>query len=116
VHIKKGDTVEIISGDDKGRRGRVLRIDHKKGKVVVEGMNRVFKHLKPSRRNPQGGRLSREMPIQLCKVMLIDPRTGTRTRTGIRYNPDGSKDLIARKSGSSIRQLAGENPKYAQKV
>src|SRR5690606_13793968 len=65
MHIRAGDIVMILTGDDRGRRGKVLRVLPKEGKVVVEGMNRVYKHVRPNRRNPQGGRLSKEMPIDV---------------------------------------------------
>ena len=87
---------------------RVLRAE---GKVVVEGVNRVYRHLKPSRRNPQGGRLSKEMPVDASNVMLIDPVQGVPTRVGVRAMPDGSKELYAKKSGTRLRVL--KKPKAA---
>jgi large subunit ribosomal protein L24 len=83
--------------------------------VVVEGVNRVYRHLKPSKRNPQGGRLSKEMPVDASNVMLIDPATNKPTRVGVRYLPDGSKELYAKKSKTRIRLLSKPNPKYATK-
>ena len=74
--IKVNDTVEVISGRDKGQRGRILKVDRTKGKVVVEGLNRVYKHVKRSQRNPQGGRLSKEAFIDVSKVMIVCPTTG----------------------------------------
>src|SRR6478672_1625721 len=115
MHIRKDDTVEVIAGDDKGTRGRVLRVLRDEGKVVVEGVNRVYRHLKPSKRNPQGGRLSKEMPLDASNVMLIDPKAGIPTRVGVRYTADGTKELYAKKSGTTIRTLAKANPKYAAK-
>lgn len=115
IHIRKDDTVEILSGDDKGKRGRVLRVLVKEGKVVVEGMNRVYKHLRPNRQNNQGGRLSKEMPIQLSNVALIDPTTNKPTRVGVRYLPDGSKERFAKKSGASLGKVAPARAKYAKK-
>jgi|SRR4051794_36683387 len=116
MHIRKDDTVQVISGDDKGTRGRVLRVLRDENKVVVEGVNRVYRHLKPSRRNPQGGRLSKEMPLDASKVMLIDPTTNRPTRVGVRYLDDGTKELFAKRSGTTIRRLAKPNPKYAKKA
>ncbi len=113
MFIRKDDTVAILAGDDKGKRGKVLRILREDGKVVVEGINKVYRHLKPSKRNPQGGRLSKEMPVAISNVALIDPQTNTPTRVGIRFTADGTKELYAKKSGATIRQIAKANPKYA---
>jgi large subunit ribosomal protein L24 len=113
MFIRKDDLVEILAGDDKGKRGKVLRVLRDANKVVVEGINRVYKHLKPSRRNPQGGRLSKEMPVAVSNVALIDPQTNTATRVGIRYTADGTKELYAKKSGARLRSLSKPNPKYA---
>lgn len=116
MYICKGDTVEVIAGDDKGTRGKVLRVLRAKGQVVVEGVNRVYRHLKPSKRNPQGGRLSKEMPVDASNVMLVDPTTNQPTRVGVRYLSDGSKELFSKKSKNRIRLLSKPNPKYAQKA
>jgi large subunit ribosomal protein L24 len=113
MYIRKDDVVEVVTGDDKGSRGKVLRVLRAKNQVVVEGINRVYRHLKPSRRNPQGGRLSKEMPINASNVMLIDPSSGKPTRVGVRYLADGSKELYAKKSGVRLRLLTRANPKYA---
>jgi len=114
MFIRRDDIVEVLAGDDKGKRGRVLRVLRAENKVVVEGINRVYKHLKPSRRNPQGGRLSKEMPIHALNVALIDPQTNRPTRVGVRYLPDGAKELYAKRSGARIRLInAKPNPRYA---
>ena len=115
MFIRKDDTVEILTGDDKGKRGKVLRIFREKNKVVVEGINRVYKHLKPSRGNPQGGRLSKEMAVDASNVALIDPTTNKPTRLGVEFLDDGTKVLVAKKSGTTLRTLAKANPKYAKK-
>ena len=115
MYIRKDDTVEVLAGDDKGKRGKVLLINRADGKLVVEGVNRVYKHMKPSRRNQQGGRLSKEMAICASNVALIDPSTGTACRVGVRYLEDGTKELFAKKSGARIRVLSKANPKYARK-
>jgi len=114
MYIRKEDLVEVIAGDDKGTRGKVLKVLRAKGQVVVEGVNRVYRHLKPSKRNPQGGRLSKEMPVNASNVMMIDPTTGSPTRVGVRYLPDGSKELYSKKSKTRIRLLTKPNPKYAK--
>ena len=114
MFIRKDDLVEVTCGDDKGKRGKVLRVVRADDKVVVEGVNRVYKHMKPSRGNQQGGRLSKEMPVAVSNVSLIDPSTGTRTKVGVRYAADGTKELYAKKSGARIRSLSKPKPKFAK--
>ena len=103
-HIKSGDTVIIIAGADKGKTGRVLRVLTDKDRVVVEGINRVWKHVRPNQRNPQGGRIQKDAPIHLSNVMPIDPTSGrgTRIRTEVR---DGQKHRIAVKSGTDLGRI-----------
>jgi large subunit ribosomal protein L24 len=115
MYIRKNDVVVVMSGDDKGKRGRVLSVDSKTNKIIVEGINKVYKHVKPSQRNRQGGRLSKEMPLSVSKVMLIDPTTNEATRVGLRYLPDGSKELFAKKSGTTLRRLSKPRAAYAKK-
>lgn len=115
MHIRVNDIVEVIAGDDKGKRGKVLAVNRPDNKVTVQGVNLVYRHLKPSRMNPQGGRLSKEMPLAASNVMLIDPSTNKPTRVGARYQPDGSKILVAKKTGTLIRVLSKADPKYAKK-
>jgi large subunit ribosomal protein L24 len=90
-HVRKGDMVEIISGDHKGQQGRVLRVVTKKNTVVVEGVNMVYRHVRPSRQNPSGGRLQKEAPIHISNVLPVDPKTGrgTRVRFVAERNADG---------------------------
>ena len=106
MHIRSNDTVEVISGTDSGLRGKVLKVLPSKGKVVVEGVNRVFKHMRRSQKNPQGGRLSKEMPIEASNVMLIDPTSDRPTRVGIRMLPDGTKERYAKRSGASLGAIS----------
>ncbi len=114
MFIRKDDTVVILAGDNKGKRGKVLRVLRDKNQVVVEGVNLVYRHMKPSRANQQGGRLSKEMPVDASNVAMLDPGTGAPTRVGVRYTADGTKELYAKKSGSLIRVLSKANPKYAK--
>ncbi len=107
------DDVQVITGADRDHRGKVLKVDRKKKKVVVEGAARVWKHVRKSQKNPQGGRLSKEMPIDASNVMLIDPSSGQPTRVGVRYLPDGSKERYAKKSGVSLGKIAPARPRYA---
>ena len=115
MNIRVNDIVEVIAGDDKGKRGKVLGVDRPNGKVVVQGVNLVYRHMKPSRANPQGGRLSKEMPMDASNVQLIDPSTNKPTRVGAVFQPDGSKHLVAKKTGTLIRVLSKADPKYAKK-
>ena len=115
MHIKKGDIVQVMNGDDKGKRGRVLEVLPERHKVVIEGINRVYKHLRKSQRNPQGGRLSKEMPVDVSNVQLIDPQTNEPTRVGVRYLDDGRKELYAKGSGAAIRLLSKPRKLYAKK-
>jgi large subunit ribosomal protein L24 len=113
--IKVNDTVEVISGRDKGQRGKILKVDRPNGKVVVEGLNRVYKHVKRSQRNPQGGRLSKEAFMDVSKVMLVCPTTGKPTRMGVRFLADGSKERYSKKSGNSISVIAPARALHAKK-
>jgi large subunit ribosomal protein L24 len=115
MHIRVDDIVEVIRGDDQGTRGKVLSVDRKSGKVVVEGVNLVWKHVRRSQRNPQGGRLRKEMPVDVSNVALVDPETDEPTRVGVRYLPDGSKERYAKKSGASLGQIGPPKARYAKK-
>jgi large subunit ribosomal protein L24 len=106
MHIRVDDTVEVISGDDRGTRAKVLKVDRAAGKLVVEGVNRVYKHMRRSQKNPQGGRLSKEMPVQLSNVQLVCPSCGKASRTGARLRDDGTKERYCKKCGSGIGVLA----------
>ena len=113
MHIRVDDTVEILVGDDRGVRGRVLSVDHTAGKLIVEGVNRVYKHVRRSQRNPQGGRLSKEMPVQLSNVLLVCEACGKPTRTGARYLDDGSKERFCKQCGKGD-QIAPPKAAYAK--
>jgi large subunit ribosomal protein L24 len=113
MFIKVNDLVQVLSGDDRGKRGKVVSIDRPNNKVVVQGVNIVHRHVKPSRRNQQGGRLTKEMAVNLSNVALIDPSTNKPTRLGVRYLADGTKELYAKKSGTTIRVLSKPRKAYA---
>lgn len=122
MKIRKDDMVEVISGDDAGTAkartvARVLRVMPKENKIVVEGVNKVYKHLKPNRRNAQGGRLSKEMPIDASNVQLYCAACRRGTRVGYRYTEAGVKERFCRKCGttSAGRQLGKARAKYAKK-
>ena len=121
MNIRKDDIVEVITGDDAGSpkartTGRVLRVLPDKNKVVVEGVNRVYKHLKPSRKNPQGGRLSKEMPIDASNVMLYCSTCRRGVRVGRRYGDDGHKERYCKSCGNSLGNLSKPRPRYARKT
>ncbi|MHC4622485.1 MAG: 50S ribosomal protein L24 [Planctomycetota bacterium] len=95
LHIKKGDTVEIIAGDHKGTTGRVLRVIPEKNKVIVQGHNLAKKHVRPSRRNPQGGRISVEQPIHISNVLPVSTKRSKGSRVRFQIDKDGSKKRVA---------------------
>lgn len=102
LHIRKGDTVFVNTGEYKGQQGRVLEVIRKTSKAIVEGINLVSKHTKPNAKNPQGGILKKEAPIHISNLMLIDPSTGKPTRIGRKL----VKDRLVRyskKSGEEIK-------------
>jgi large subunit ribosomal protein L24 len=117
MHIRKDDMVEVIAGDDalRGRARRVLRVLRDEGKVVVEGVNRVYKHVRPSRRNPQGGRLSKEMPIDASNVLIYCPTCGRGVRIGRRYADDGRKERYCKKCSAGLGALSKPRAAYAKK-
>jgi large subunit ribosomal protein L24 len=100
-HIKSGDQVMVIAGADKGKVGKVLRVLIDKDRVVVEGINRVWKHVRPSQRNPQGGRIQKDNPIHISNVMPLDPTSGKGTRVRFEMK-DGRKHRIAVGSGTDL--------------
>ncbi|MCP5385383.1 MAG: 50S ribosomal protein L24 [Novosphingobium sp.] len=100
--IKKGDSVVVRSGKDKGRSGTVLQVLPKDGKVVVSGVNVAVRHRKPTQVNPQGGIERREAPMAIAKVGLADPKTGKATRVRFETGKDGKKVRVAVKSGEKI--------------
>lgn len=114
--IKVNDQVEVIRGGDKGVRGKVLKVDYEAGSVLVEGVNKVYKHVRRSAKNPQGGRLSKEMPIDSSNVMLVCTQTGKRTRVGVRFLADGRKERFAKVSGASLGEISPANANRAKRI
>ena len=114
MHIRLNDNVEIMAGADKGTRGRVLKILKEKRRVVVEGINRVYKHVRRSQRNPQGGRLSREMPVAWSNVVIVCESCGQAAKMGARFRADGTKERYCRKCGAATGDLAPARPAHAQ--
>ena len=101
MHVKKGVKVQVISGKDKGKQGVILRAYPRENRVIVEGINLVTKHAKPSQDNPQGGIVEMEAPIHASNVMPLDPDTNEPTRVGYKFE-DGKKIRIAKKSGKPL--------------
>jgi large subunit ribosomal protein L24 len=103
LHIKKGDTVYVNAGDDKGKTGKVLSVEVKKQRAIVEGVNLVSKHTKPNAKNPQGGIIKKEASVHISNLNVVDPKSGKPTRIGRRL---GDKDKLvryAKKSGEEIK-------------
>lgn len=101
MHVKTGDKVKVLSGKDKGKEGKILAVFPKKDRILVEGVNIVKKHQKPSQDNPQGGIFDQEASIHVSNVLPIDPKTGEPTRVGYEER-DGKKVRIAKKSGEVL--------------
>ena len=102
LHIKKGDTVYVNAGNDKGKTGKVLSVNPSEDRVIVEGINMVSKHTKPNSKQPQGGIIKQEAGIHVSNVQLIDPQSGKATRVGYKF-VDGKKVRFAKKSGEEIK-------------
>ena len=103
LHIRKGDTVYVNTGDDKGKTGRVLKVLVKKHRAIVEGVNIITKSMKPNARYPQGGLIKMEAPIELSNLNPVDPKTGKPTRIGRRRNEEGKLVRYSKKSGEEIK-------------
>src|SRR3954470_17093064 len=119
MHIRKDDQVEGITGDDKGRSehrgiGKVLRALPEKNKIVVEGVNRVYKHMKPSAKNQQGGRLSKEMPIAVSNVLLFCPSCNRGVRIGHRFTDAGQKQRYCKVCSATLGNVGPVKPRRAQ--
>jgi large subunit ribosomal protein L24 len=102
AHVRKGDTVMVIAGKERGKKGKVLRVLPDKGRVIVERINMIKRHQRPTQKLRQGGIIEREGPLALSNVMIVDPRTDKPTRIGVMTLADGKKVRLARKSGEMI--------------
>jgi large subunit ribosomal protein L24 len=103
LHIKKGDTVYVNTGEYRGQQGRVLEVMPKQNKALVEGVNLVSKHTKPNSDNPQGGILKKEAPVHISNLMLVDPTSGEPTRVGRKKDQDNKLVRYSKKSGEEIK-------------
>jgi large subunit ribosomal protein L24 len=104
--LRTGDNVLVIAGADRGKTSRVVLIDRAAGKALVEGINRVYKHVRRSQKHPQGGRLSKEMPIQLSNLAFMCPACGKASRLGARLTPAGAKERFCKKCGTSAGEVS----------
>ncbi|TYP50318.1 50S ribosomal protein L24 [Thermosediminibacter litoriperuensis] len=102
VHVKKGDTVVVLSGKDKGKKGKVLKVLSKKGTAIVEGVNMATKHRRPSPKFPQGGIIHQELPLSTSKLMVVCGKCGAPTRIGHTVLADGTKVRTCKKCGEVI--------------
>jgi large subunit ribosomal protein L24 len=103
LHIKKGDTVVVNTGNSKGQKGRVLEVFTKTDRAIVEGVNMMKKHTKPNAESPQGGIIEKEAPVHISNLMLVDPKTGEPTRIGRRLDDNGKLVRFSKKSGEEIK-------------
>ena len=103
LHIKKGDTVKVLAGEDKGKTGVVTKVFVEKKRAIVEGINMVSKSQKPNAKNPQGGIVKMEAPIHISNLNVVDPKTGEATRIGRKLNENGKLVRYAKKSGEEIK-------------
>jgi large subunit ribosomal protein L24 len=103
LHIKKGDTVVVISGNSKGQQGKVLEVVREDERAIVEGVNLVSKHTKPNAKSPQGGIIKQEATIHVSNLMLKDPKSGKPTRIGRRLDKNGKLVRYSKKSGEEIK-------------
>ena len=121
MNIRKDDQVEVIAGDDRGSStertiAKVLRVIPERNKIVVEGVNRVYKHLRPSQKNPQGGRLSKEMPIDVSNVKLYCSKCNRGVRFGRRFTDEGQKQRYCKTCGTSLGNVGPRKPAHAAKA
>lgn len=102
IHIKKGDTVKVLAGNARGKQGKVLTVDRENYRAVVEGLNMVSKHSKPSAKNPQGGIVKQEAPIHISNLMVVDAK-GVASRIGRRMGEEGKLVRYSKKTGEEIK-------------
>lgn len=105
LKIRRGDSVIVIAGNSKGKTGSVISVDTEKKRVLVEGVNMVTRHTKPNAQNPNGGMVKKEAYIDVCKVMLVDPKTGKPTRVGRKEDSKGKLVRYSKKSGEVISNV-----------
>ncbi|WP_413511422.1 50S ribosomal protein L24 [Myroides odoratus] len=102
LKIKTGDTVRVIAGDHKGLEGKIVRVLREKNKAIVEGLNMVSKHVKPSATNPQGGIVKKEAPIHISNLAIVDPKTNDVTKVTMQKNENGKNVRVSKKSNQVL--------------
>jgi large subunit ribosomal protein L24 len=115
MRIRSNDIVKILAGNERGKQGKVLKIDNEGGKVLVEGINKVWRHVRRSQRNPQGGRLHKEMPVRISNVQVICPACQKPTRLGARTSERG-KERYCKKCGAGMGAIAPPKVPAAQRL
>ena len=100
--LKSGDLVAVVSGAEKGKRGKVLKVDRRQGRITVQGVNMVYKHLRRSQKHPRGGRIQLEAALDMSNVLLVDPKSGKPTRVRMKVDGDGKKVRVSVKSGEPV--------------
>ena len=108
ARVRKDDIIEVIAGDHKGSHGKVLRVFRDKNRVLVEGVNMIYRHVRRSRRHPQGGRIRREAPIHLSNVQPVDPKTGKGTRVHFAAQRDASGRIVSKQRMSRAGTVLSE--------
>ena len=103
IHVRKGDTAIVIAGNDKGQKGKVLEVIRAKNRAIIEGVNMITKHVKPSANNPEGGIEKTEAPIHISNIMIVDPSTGEPTKVGRKQNDQGKLQRFSKKTGELIK-------------
>ena len=102
MYLKRNDLVVVISGDEAGEQGRIMRVDEENGRVLVQGLNLRYKHMRRSQKQPRGGRVQKEAPIHVSNVVLVDPKTNQPTRVGFRFDKQGRKIRYSKKTGEPV--------------
>lgn len=113
MYIRTGDTVQVLTGADRGKQSRVITVDRAAGKALVEGVNRVYKHVRRSQKHPQGGRLSKEAPVQISNLAVVCSSCGKATRLGARFTADGTKERYCKKCDASNGEIAPPKKAHA---
>lgn len=113
--IRTGDNVEIIAGADRGKQSRVIQVNREAGKALVEGVARVYKHVRRSQKHPQGGRLSKEAPVNMSNLAFICGACNKTTRLGARFTADGAKERFCKKCGAAAGEIAPAKKAHAKK-